>query len=327
MDYAGTDAHITIQLLGEKNTSPELLHDDGNDNHERGKFDIISNSHLLTDNVGWINKIRVRNDNSGDHPGWYVNYIKVTDPSNYLSWRVDLNRWISKEYGLDATMDVPIGDITFGDGVLKSVYLGLDLVWDKNDGPSDQIWKPNFSYTYETGTSVNVTTSTTLSGNYSLGASFFGIGGEFSGKMTHCLTQALNTTVRQFVTWNNSFEYTLTPGQAITVANVYFQNILNGEVFAGGVKLNYESRFSLTNSIFIFDGILNQDQVLVELQKVIGLLTPSKKALQLAIPPTILFDEKVPMVNRTKIDLLVKKFPMVRQAQRTIPNVNKVATH
>lgn len=317
---AGTDSGIYIQLIGEKGISSELKHDNKEDNHERGKIDIISNSNTRAENVGWLRQIRVRSDGKNDQPGWIVNYVKITDPSYKLTWRVDLNRSIDKNHGLEVTADVPVSFPELQEGVLKKIYLGVDITHQANlTGPSDLTFKHEFSHEYLKGVSVDLTQTKTIEGSISLGAKFFDLlDSKFSLSMTKSISKTLKSTEQTKNTWKNSIEYIIPKGEAITIACMYFQNMLLGVAHGDGVSFGYADHFNLNTSLFIFGGILTDDQVHEELAKY--LIAEEKLKIHvltlketLKKGPVDLSQVSLAKVNAGAIEKQQKKLPVLPQ--------------
>ncbi|XP_018651766.1 putative loxhd1 [Schistosoma mansoni] len=83
--YAGTDASVYITLFGENGDSGErkltksLTH---RNKFERGQTDVFQ---LEIVDLGKINKVRIRHDNSGVNPSWYLSTIEVFNISKSQS--------------------------------------------------------------------------------------------------------------------------------------------------------------------------------------------------------------------------------------------------
>lgn len=92
---AGTDAHITASIYGSKSQLLSLnLDNPGNDN-ERNAADTYT---FYGNDIGTINSLYIIQDNSGSHPGWYVDWITVEKynlstlvQTKYFS----VNRWFA----------------------------------------------------------------------------------------------------------------------------------------------------------------------------------------------------------------------------------------
>lgn len=106
VDSAGTDAHVYITLLGNKANSGEReLDSAGNDfeRHSTGTYSIHTDSPL-----GDLKRIRIRHDNTGKKPGWFLDYITVHEETGDKMWFFPCNRWLSvvdDDHLIDRTLD------------------------------------------------------------------------------------------------------------------------------------------------------------------------------------------------------------------------------
>ena len=75
VDGAGTDANVFITLFGNRGTTREISLDNPENNFEWGKWDEFR---ARAREVGNIQKIRIRHDNSGRGPGWFLDKVRVT---------------------------------------------------------------------------------------------------------------------------------------------------------------------------------------------------------------------------------------------------------
>ena len=114
---AGTDANVYLTMFGEKNESTEFYLEDS-ETH-RNKFErnnvrtffpchpslILNQSHFLilkqmdrfkieTYDLGDLNAIRVRHDNAGVLPGWFLDRIEITDLEN-KKFIFECKKWFS----------------------------------------------------------------------------------------------------------------------------------------------------------------------------------------------------------------------------------------
>jgi len=263
IDKAGTDADVYTQLYGERAISSELYLDNDKNNFERGKLDQFDN--VFADDVGWIDKIRLFHRNNGDGPGWYVNYIKVTDPSVGLTWRADLNRWLATDEAdesIDVTTEVPIGAVTLDQGVIKHIYLGFTVQHHSNQGPRDEEARHIiFTYSYTKGCSIDLSTSRSVSTDAQLGINFFLADANFSREVTTTISKTLGTTEEETYESTTDLNYPLAVGESITVVAVYYQNVLEGIAHGGGVSVEYSQKFIVLPDTFVFNGVLTDAQV------------------------------------------------------------------
>lgn len=95
IEDAGTDAKAYVILWGKNGKSDEFQLDNAENNFERNNTDIFA---FRTKYLGELQKLRVRHDNSKNKPGWFLDYIEISekDGSNRC-WRFDCFRWLAKE--------------------------------------------------------------------------------------------------------------------------------------------------------------------------------------------------------------------------------------
>ena len=94
LDNAGTDANVLITLFGDHGQSDEFELDDGIDNFERGQTDYFA---IYSHDVGGLRRVRIRHDNSGSAPGWFLSRITVSNLNTQRHWTFDCNRWLAKD--------------------------------------------------------------------------------------------------------------------------------------------------------------------------------------------------------------------------------------
>ncbi|UCE07926.1 MAG: hypothetical protein JSW07_07815 [bacterium] len=94
VDNAGTDAGVFIKLFGEKGESGEQqLDNPGRDDFKRNSTDAFR---ITSKDLGKLTKLRIRHNNSGDGPGWFLDYIDVTEVKQpKRNWHFPCNRWLA----------------------------------------------------------------------------------------------------------------------------------------------------------------------------------------------------------------------------------------
>lgn len=104
-DDAGTDANVSIELIGQNGRRSGLLH---LGNHpalfERGSQDYFVKQAM---DVGELIAIRLVHDNAGHKPGWYVDLVRVTCLERI--WEFPVNHWLAKDedpHRTDITFDL-----------------------------------------------------------------------------------------------------------------------------------------------------------------------------------------------------------------------------
>ncbi len=105
-DLAGTDAKISIKLFGRDGTSPwyeiysapqppSNITIEHLGTFEKGNTDNIYISSL---DLGEINQIQIKHDDSGFGPGWYIGEIWVEDLETNTTWHCQPNTWLEKVF-------------------------------------------------------------------------------------------------------------------------------------------------------------------------------------------------------------------------------------
>ncbi|MGQ9474160.1 MAG: PLAT/LH2 domain-containing protein [Candidatus Caldatribacteriaceae bacterium] len=97
---AGTDANVYITLYGKRGTSREILLDNPNRNDfEQGATDTFELRPEKVGNLGALEQIRIRHDNSRPLPGWYVVSVVIVDMATGQKYTFPLNRWLATDEG------------------------------------------------------------------------------------------------------------------------------------------------------------------------------------------------------------------------------------
>jgi len=106
---AGTDANISIRLYGSGGQQSDRVFLDRPDidDFERGS----ENTYVVTlEDIGDVPKqITVRSDNSGDKPGWKLNWIRIRDLKRNKIWNAHCAQWFDPEDGLEHTFPLSSG--------------------------------------------------------------------------------------------------------------------------------------------------------------------------------------------------------------------------
>lgn len=95
---AGTDADVYITLYSEDGrNSGERLLDNSDNNFERNKTDMFT---IEMQDIGAIRAVRIRHDNSGNRPGWYLDKIVVhNNATPNCEWTFPCNKWLAVDEG------------------------------------------------------------------------------------------------------------------------------------------------------------------------------------------------------------------------------------
>ena len=95
---AGTNANVSIQLFGEKNSS-ELVPLKLNENQIRDKFERsqVDIFHLEMPNVGVLERIKIGHDAQGLKSGWHLEYVEIEVPEIGMAYTFTCNRWFATD--------------------------------------------------------------------------------------------------------------------------------------------------------------------------------------------------------------------------------------
>lgn len=91
--HAGTDSNVYLTLYGPQRVSREIMLSSSRDAFERGLTDTFSTE---TVDVGELKAIRIRHDNSGGWPGWFLASVRVTrETPPVQEWVFPCERWLA----------------------------------------------------------------------------------------------------------------------------------------------------------------------------------------------------------------------------------------
>ncbi|MDD3655967.1 MAG: PLAT/LH2 domain-containing protein [Atribacterota bacterium] len=110
-DLSGTDAKISIKLFGNKGTSswydvyskPSPPHDIAIKHLGTFETGDIDNIYVNSSDLGEINKIQIKHDNTGPGPGWCISEILVEDLGTHSTWHARPDTWLEKFLWQDDT--------------------------------------------------------------------------------------------------------------------------------------------------------------------------------------------------------------------------------
>lgn len=99
MKYAGTDANVFVTFRGTNGESEELgmprQSMETNNPFKQGQIDTFKGIKSAKD-FGVLKELVVRHDNTGDGPGWYLDWVMVyQDWPRKKSWKFTFNQWLS----------------------------------------------------------------------------------------------------------------------------------------------------------------------------------------------------------------------------------------
>ncbi|XP_066499349.1 lipoxygenase homology domain-containing protein 1 [Hoplias malabaricus] len=108
---AGTDAHVYINIYGEKGDTGErpLKKSNNVNKFERGKEDMFT---ITAVELGPLKKLRIRHDNSHSNSAWYLDRVEITDTKDDTTYYFPCNRWlaIDEDDGQIARELVPVDE-------------------------------------------------------------------------------------------------------------------------------------------------------------------------------------------------------------------------
>jgi hypothetical protein len=93
VDSAGTNARVYLTLFGTNGSSGEVrLDNPGHNDFERGQWDTF---YLSGPRLGSITSARIRHDNSGSEPGWYLQGLYATDECSGTDYVFRSGLWLA----------------------------------------------------------------------------------------------------------------------------------------------------------------------------------------------------------------------------------------
>lgn len=95
MSRAGTDANVYVTLNGVFGSTDEHKLDSTGNDFEKGKTDVFTITQAR--DVGELLSLRIRHDNFGLFPGWYLKYIRVTRVNDERVWYFPCEQWVEKK--------------------------------------------------------------------------------------------------------------------------------------------------------------------------------------------------------------------------------------
>jgi hypothetical protein len=288
--------------------------------------------------VGWIDSIRLYHNNHGKYPGWKVDWINVTQPSNGLSWRADFYRWLAKDEGdgqIDVTIDVPIPNVTLSPPIIKLVYLGYIPSSAKNDTNQPRPQTMKFVSSITTGISCGFSSATTVSGGVQLDATFLGVGTKFSLEVTQSTAKQLNSSEQQTTSFEVDQQITVPASSAMTAIEILYQVVLDGFEQVDGVNLSYEDKGPvITDTIWCLGWLTDsevEEKVMETLQIAYGVQLTSLP--QHDPQPIPLAEGKLSSIKAQDQQRALAKFPTLQSKAEEIedrfkihvlPHANKV---
>ncbi|XP_031222113.1 lipoxygenase homology domain-containing protein 1 [Mastomys coucha] len=94
---AGTDANVYLTIYGEEygdTGERPLKKSDKSNKFEQGQTDTFT---IYAIDLGALTKIRIRHDNTGNRPGWFLDRVDITDMNNETTYYFPCQRWLAVE--------------------------------------------------------------------------------------------------------------------------------------------------------------------------------------------------------------------------------------
>ncbi len=275
-EHAGTDANVFIQLIGAIATSTELKLDNKNINDFERRS--LSSFQVSTDEVGWIDKIRLCHDDTGKHSGWYVEYVNVINQDTKLEYHADFYRWLAKSEGdglIDITMPVPVINVSLNAGVIKSFYMGREVIHKCNESSVEQNYDVTFSNVFEKGVSLKVNSLFSVNLGAKISAKILGLGCEFTYGITRTVINETNSYEKQTFTSTTTSHFKLQPDQCVTIVSLFYQNICEGDAFANGARITFEQKLDISQDNITFNGWLSEEEIDNAVRNILQKINPN----------------------------------------------------
>ncbi|XP_048219317.1 lipoxygenase homology domain-containing protein 1 isoform X3 [Perognathus longimembris pacificus] len=96
---ASTTARVFIQIYGEEGKTEVLFLSSRSKVFDRASKDIFQTDTftIYAIDLGALTKIRIRHDNTGSRPGWFLDRIDITDMNNEITYYFPCQRWLAVE--------------------------------------------------------------------------------------------------------------------------------------------------------------------------------------------------------------------------------------
>uniref|UniRef100_A0A8C6RPC3 Lipoxygenase homology domain-containing protein 1 n=1 Tax=Nannospalax galili TaxID=1026970 RepID=A0A8C6RPC3_NANGA len=96
---AGTTSQVYLQIYGEEGKTAVLFLSSRSKVFDRASKDIFQTDTftIYAIDLGPLAKIRIRHDNTGNRPGWFLDRIDITDMNNEITYYFPCQRWLAVE--------------------------------------------------------------------------------------------------------------------------------------------------------------------------------------------------------------------------------------
>ncbi|XP_052597455.1 lipoxygenase homology domain-containing protein 1 isoform X3 [Peromyscus californicus insignis] len=96
---AGTTSRVYVQIYGEEGKTEVLFLSSRSKVFDRASKDIFQTDTftIYAIDLGALTKIRIRHDNTGNRPGWFLDRVDITDMNNEITYYFPCQRWLAVE--------------------------------------------------------------------------------------------------------------------------------------------------------------------------------------------------------------------------------------
>uniref|UniRef100_A0A8C2LQW6 Lipoxygenase homology domains 1 n=1 Tax=Cricetulus griseus TaxID=10029 RepID=A0A8C2LQW6_CRIGR len=96
---AGTTSRVYVQIYGEEGKTEILFLSSRSKVFDRASKDIFQTDTftIYAIDLGALTKIRIRHDNTGNRPGWFLDRVDITDMNNEITYYFPCQRWLAVE--------------------------------------------------------------------------------------------------------------------------------------------------------------------------------------------------------------------------------------
>uniref|UniRef100_A0A8C3C6T7 Lipoxygenase homology domains 1 n=1 Tax=Cairina moschata TaxID=8855 RepID=A0A8C3C6T7_CAIMO len=96
---AGTNAKVFMQIYGETGKTELIILENRSNNFERGATDIfkVDVFTIKAIDLGELKKLRIRHDNSGGSPSWFLERVEIVDLKESTTYYFPCQRWLAVE--------------------------------------------------------------------------------------------------------------------------------------------------------------------------------------------------------------------------------------
>lgn len=101
VNYAGTNARVSIELFGAIRSSGVLNLDNSGDDREKCDLDVYQFGPMS--DLGDLKSVAISHDNSGDDSGWFLDWVTVTNKRTHQTWNFPCGKWLATDVGDEKT--------------------------------------------------------------------------------------------------------------------------------------------------------------------------------------------------------------------------------